>query len=455
MISFVIVVAMVVCLGIAVFVPVHGATAVLVCASAAVVAGFFVRRIDRNNNNFLLYLFVFGLLARMIVGTLIFSLNLQEFFGGDALTYDRLGAGMLKAWQGDPYYKNILRGYESAGWGMAYLVGGIYVAVGRNPLAVQLFNAVIGAATAPVAYLCAQHMFQNTRVARSTALFITFFPSLILWSSQGLKDGPIIFCLAIAMLATLKLGEKLSPKYFLLLVGGLGGLLSLRFYVFYMAVAASAGAFFLGMRRVTGRSLARQVFVIIAVGLTMTSFGVLQRANQQLETYGNLERVQVSRADLATAGSGFARDVDVSTTSGALRTIPLGIVYLLFAPFPWELTNLRQSLTLPEMLVWWACFPLLITGIWFTLRYRMRQALPILIFTTMLTLAYSLFQGNVGTAYRQRSQLLVFYFIFVSVGLVLLKERQEDKLRRGLIGQKAQRHSPQEEPRVTAAGAEA
>ncbi|HEX8722377.1 MAG TPA: hypothetical protein VF736_17310, partial [Pyrinomonadaceae bacterium] len=49
--------------------------------------------------------------------------------------------------------------------------------------------------------------------------------------------------------------------------------------------------------------------------------------------------------------------------------------------------------------------------------------------TTMLTLAYSIFQGNVGTAYRQRSQLLVFYFIFVAVGGVLLKERREEQRR--------------------------
>ncbi len=45
----------------------------------------------------------------------------------------------------------------------------------------------------------------------------------------------------------------------------------------------------------------------------------------------------------------------------------------------------------------------------------------------MLTLAYSLVQGNVGTAYRQRSQLLVFYFIFVAVGAVIVKERAENK----------------------------
>jgi hypothetical protein len=36
----------------------------------------------------------------------------------------------------------------------------------------------------------------------------------------------------------------------------------------------------------------------------------------------------------------------------------------------------------------------------------------------------------VGTAYRQRSQILVFYFIFVAVGFVLMKERQEDNVRR-------------------------
>jgi hypothetical protein len=105
------------------------------------------------------------------------------------------------------------------------------------------------------------------------------------------------------------------------------------------------------------------------------------------------------------------------------------MVYLLFAPFPWQVANLRQSITLPEMLAWWASFPLLVLGIWFTLKYRLRQALPIVLFTTMLTLAYSVFQGNVGTAYRQRSQLLVFYFIFVAVGMVLMKERQEDAQR--------------------------
>jgi hypothetical protein len=108
------------------------------------------------------------------------------------------------------------------------------------------------------------------------------------------------------------------------------------------------------------------------------------------------------------------------------------MLYLLFAPFPWQLTSLRQSITLPEMILWWGSFPLLILGLWYSIKYRLRQISPILIFTVMLSLAYSIFQGNVGNAYRQRSQLLVFYFIFVAVGFVLLLERREERKRRDL-----------------------
>lgn len=48
----------------------------------------------------------------------------------------------------------------------------------------------------------------------------------------------------------------------------------------------------------------------------------------------------------------------------------------------------------------------------------------------MLTLAYSVVQGNVGTAYRQRAQVLVFYFIFVAVGLVLVLEKRAERKQR-------------------------
>ena len=417
--------------------PEQGLHAVLLCVILASFAGYVIHRVG-NDKRFLLQIFVAGLLIRMVIATVIFIGGMQNFFGGDAFTYDGLGYAMLKVWQGNLAYRADIEAAVS-GWGMLYLVGGIYAFTGRNMLAVQLVMAVIGAATAPAVFLCAQSVFHNIRVARIAAFLVAFFPSLVLWSSQGLKDAPIVFLLATSMLATLRLGEKFSYKYTVVLICSLVGILSLRFYIFYMLVVAIGGAFVIGTQQITARRLWNQLGVMVLAGLAMTYLGVLRSASAKFDTYMNLEAVQRSRTYLAQAQSGFGSDVDVSTTSGAIQTIPVGVTYLMFAPFPWHysITSIRQNLTLPEMIVWWCSFPLLVLGLWFTIRYRWRQCLPILIFTLLLTLAYSLFQGNVGTAYRQRAQLLIFYFIFVAVGIVLLWEKNEDEQRQAITARRA------------------
>lgn len=412
------------------------AKAVLLCTALASLAAFYAYK-QGTNGTFLVRLFIAALLLRLLVAAAIFVFKGQDFFGGDAMTYDFYGYAQLQGWWGDGYAQSIahrfVRNERGSGWGMVYLVGVIYGIVGRNMLAVQLMNSVFGAVTAVIVFLCAHEVFNNLKVARLAGMAVAFFPSLVLWSAQGLKDSPIVFCIVLCILATLKLGQKLSLKYILVLVCSLLSLLSLRFYVFYMICVAVGGALVIGMQAITATSFLRQFTAIILLGLALAYMGVTRSATVQFEQYGNLERVQRSRRDMVRrAESGFGQDEDVSTASGALSTIPLGLLYLLFAPFPWQVASLRQSLTLPEMVVWWASFPLLILGLWFAIKYRLRMISPVLIFTTMLTLAYSIFQGNVGTAYRQRSQLLVFYFIFVAVGYVLLKERRDERKRHEL-----------------------
>jgi uncharacterized integral membrane protein len=194
-----------------------------------------------------------------------------------------------------------------------------------------------------------------------------------------------------------------------------------------MMTAAVAGSFVMGMKALSARAFAQRFVAVAAIGMAFTWFGVLQYAGTQFDRFANLKQIQLSRQDQSEAGSGFGKDVDITTTEGALSVIPLGVVYLLFAPFPWQFSTLRQSITLPEMIVWWFSFPLLVLGMWYSIKHRLRQVSPIVIFTSMLTLVYSIFQGNVGTAYRQRSQLLVFYFIFVAVGGIIMKERAENR----------------------------
>ena len=423
--------AAVICGGVIWFEPVLGPGAMAICAVVSLPTLFILLR-SHEDRNFLLRLFVLAVLVRVILATFIFIAGYEAFFGGDATTYDIFGKSLLQSWHGDAYHSARYAGFIKSGagaWGMLYVVAGVYQVVGENRFAVQLINASVGASTAIVVYYVAQTLFNNIRVSRVAAVLVAFFPSLILWSSQALKDGLIILALALGILATLRLMEKITAGYVVVLTVCLLGLLSLRFYIFYMMVASVAGSFFLGMKTMNAQSFMQRFAAIAVIGMVFTWFGVLRYAGMQFERYADLRVIQMSRTDQVNAGSGFGKDVDVGTAEGALTAIPIGLVYLLFAPFPWDMATLRQSITLPEMFIWWASFPLLVLGLWYALRHRLRQVSPIVIFTTMLTLAYSVFQGNVGTAYRQRSQLLVFYFIFVAVGAVLLKERAEDRRR--------------------------
>jgi hypothetical protein len=409
--------------------PSEAPAALAICALAALPTIIILARTPEQRT-FLMRLFVLALVARIILAVVINVGHMEEFFGGDANTYDVFGQSLVESWHGNEFHAAKYEGYVASGasaWGMLYLVAAVYEVIGPNMLAIQLINAAVGAATAIVVYHVAQTLFSNLRVSQLAAILVAFFPSLLLWSSQALKDGLIIMALALSILATLRLMEKVKAVYVLVLIGALFALFSLRFYIFYMMCAAVAGSFFLGMKTLSAQGFLQRFIAVGVIGLAFTWFGVLQSAGMQFERYANLKTIQNSREDQAAAGSGFMKDVDVQTTEGALTVIPVGLLYLMFAPFPWQFTTLRQTITLPEMVVWWLAFPLLILGLWYSIKHRLRQVSPIIIFTSMLTLAYSLFQGNVGTAYRQRSQLLVFYFIFVAVGAIIMKERAENR----------------------------
>ena len=134
------------------------------------------------------------------------------------------------------------------------------------------------------------------------------------------------------------------------------------------------------------------------------------------------------------ADSGFVGDTDITTTAGAITAIPTGFVYLAFAPFPWQVEKTSQALVIPETIIWWCLIPLMVSGIAWTLRNRLRKAIPILLFSLMLTAGYTLFQGNVGMVYRQRTQIQVFVFMFIAAGVTLVIERRENEKTRERIG---------------------
>jgi hypothetical protein len=403
---------------------------VLLLLAVSLPTVYLIRKYSEEKE-FLTNVFLIALLLRIGLGIVIHIFDLRVLFGPDARFYDLIGKRFMEMWLGLPVpndsltYRTLNPG--SSGWGMQYIVASIYSIFGPSILVAQTFCGVIGALTAPMVYFCAERVFRNKRVSKTSALFIALFPAFVIWSSQLLKDGLIIFLLVFIMTMVLELQKRFSYLAVAGIVFALIGIFSLRFYIFYMVAISVVGSFVVGLNA-SIQSIVRNIIIIVVLGLALTYLGVIRTASLDFEKYGSLERIQISRLDLAaSAESGFGSEMDVSTTEGALFALPIGLVYLMFAPFPWQVEKMQQALILPEILLWWALFPVMISGLWYTLNNRLRPAIPILLFSIMLTLSYSIFQGNLGMLYRQRTQIQVFLFIFIAVGLTLFQERREYK----------------------------
>lgn len=408
----------------------NGAVAVMVVLAVSLPIIFIIRTWFPKYAGSLTTLFLIALIARLGFGLIIHSFGVRDALGGDANTYDFFGSLLLRKLSGEAISQDMAQFLQtrinSVGWGMYYLVALLYGIVGRNILAAQSLVGTIGAATAPVIFLCSKRIFGNNRAALIAGYAVALFPAMVVWSGQLLKDGLVIFFLAASMTIALKLREKLSVPLLVPLGLSLFGIFALRSYIFYMVAVAIVGMFVVPLKG-SNRVLIARILLLGTVGMAATYFVRVPNASEDLNKFTSLERIQRSREDLSRAGSGFGEDLDVSTTQGAIQALPVGLTYLMLAPFPWQITSGRAAAALPDMLVWWLSIPFLISGLIYSLRHRLSASIGVLFFAGMLTLAYAVFQGNVGTAYRQRTQIQVFLFIFTAVGVTLSLEKRENK----------------------------
>jgi len=108
--------------------------------------------------------------------------------------------------------------------------------------------------------------------------------------------------------------------------------------------------------------------------------------------------------------------VDISTPTGALAFLPIGLFYFVFAPFPWMLGSIRQIVAMPEMLYWYTLMPAMVRGGRILLRKRGRESLFLLLLLISLSVGYAIGQGNIGTMFRHRAQVLPIFLILAAVG---------------------------------------
>jgi hypothetical protein len=252
---------------------------------------------------------------------------------------------------------------------------------------------------------------------------------MLIWTSQGIKESPIIFFLCLSLYLTLRLSREITLRDCFLLLVSLLSIYALRHYVFFVVFLAAGGGLLLSSKRFSPMHIVQGGLAVTVIGLIFAYYGAGEVATRSFD----LEKIQSGRVWSANvSGSGYGADVDITDTRAALVYLPLGTLFFLFAPFPWMVRSLNHILILPEMVVWWLSAPFLFKGMWFAVRRRLRESLAIALFTAGLTFAYALYLTNFGTSHRMRVQILGFFIIFASIGWEsrrLAKEQRRSRLR--------------------------
>jgi len=370
-----------------------------------------------------LWLFLSAFAIRIVMVIAIYQFGLVQILKDDDASLWAFGAWLAKRWDRMDWVaiaadaSTFMHQRKDAGY-FLFLGSFFYTVGGISRLAAGFINAWFGSLTVVLTYRMTVLLFER-KAARYAGIAACLSPSLIVWSTQTLKEPIVIFLEVLALYTTLRMQRQFSIWRMLLISLCILALATMRFYVSYIV----ASAILLGLfseKGLRSRLTAIGAALIIIIALSLT--GVLGRDTELFARF-NLNYVTEFRAAVARgpgSGSGVANQYDLRSPPQLALALALGAAHLLMAPFPWQMVggSLRMLLSLPEMVVWWWL-------VWFALLPGVREALrrfpvglsTVLIFCLTIGLLYSLMFGNIGLVFRQRAQLLPFLLVFVGVGL--------------------------------------
>lgn len=89
-----------------------------------------------------------------------------------------------------------------------------------------------------------------------------------------------------------------------------------------------------------------------------------------------------------------------------LGHLPIGVAYVLGAPFPWAARTLSDVATIPDMLLWYVLAILAVVGAAGLVRRQVWGAMMIMLAALGIGAVLALAEGNVGTLFRHRAMLI-------------------------------------------------
>ncbi len=356
-------------------------------------------------------------LRLLMVLVVQFTLS-PDFFAPDALGYERIGKEIGDYWTGSGFAPQAIR----EGWrpGYYHLNAVFHVAFGESRLALVVLNMFAGVWTALITFYLTREILPVAS-AKTAALLTGVFPSMVLWSILNIRDALAALFTVVIVLYGMRLSKRFQLSHVWIFAAAIVGLSLLRDYMAFLVVMGLAIGTVTAVRP---ERVVPTMFLGTVVAVALTYFADQVGLFSAIRPEGLLETAQGLRSGLQQgATSAFGVGAETRTIQAALQYIPVGGSYLLFAPFPWNVETALQTAAMPETLLWYPLFLASLLGLRICIRDRLTTALVPVSVLLVVVSSYALVEGNFGTAYRHRAQIMPLFFVFSGVGLSWVKVR--------------------------------
>lgn len=312
----------------------------------------------------------------------------------------------------------------------------LYEIFGPVKLLGQLWVVLLGSLSAALTARLGLE-FLDRRFALAAGLLVALIPSQVLWSSLIMKDAGVWVVLAglgvvVAVANRTESARRLAALG--VLAAGLVTLLGfLRLHTLEIAAVALVIASAFGVRQLRWPRIAGALVILLCVpvffNMTVAGFDFV-RYNS-----GTLEQRRADNAkDAATAVAPTTPDPNLQGESplhAELSYLPKGIAVVALRPWPWESGKSNGiKLARLEAVLWYAVLALAIFGLVTGVR---RGQLPALAFPLLtagaILVMYGLTEGNVGTAYRHRNEVVGTVALLAAAGMSRIAARRREARR--------------------------
>ena len=361
----------------------------------------------------------FILRIAIIIGSEILKYHpdFAELYGhlaGDESVYSRWANNLMRRY---------LRGEDSvAVKGMShsgfYLVLNalVFYVFGYKPIFMKLVNCIAGMLLSLVVYRTSSLLFD--RNVSSKAMMIThLFPSLLLWSSLGVREIWVSLFIMLCLYYTVKSKTMYSSMDIILLVISLLILSQLRAGTFLVLLISLLPSLFISR----STKFANGIFVFSSVSLVFMFFILYVGVGQEFISVDPMGQMQEIKIDLTGGDAAYFSREELKKTDNPLYIMPRGLIYFMFSPFPWELTKGSRVASFADVvIIYFLTIPFLLS-MYKIVKHRYWEALPLVIVFLLLVFAFSMVEGNFGTAFRHRAQILPIYVLISSITIPFMK----------------------------------